>query len=96
MKAAVARSEVERKTARQSAAQAQRAAQGRVPKGMRPVGYTAEGDLVPHEAQAVRSIFAAFNRGSSLRSIARALSGEVGDEIPAIVDALPRHTRTVT
>jgi DNA invertase Pin-like site-specific DNA recombinase len=96
VKAAVARSEVERKTARQSAAQAQRAAQGRVPKGMRPVGYTVEGDLVPNEAEAVRSIFIAFNRGSSLRSIARALSGEVGEEIPAIVNAIPRHTRTVT
>lgn len=95
VKAAVARSEVERKTARQSAAQAQRAAQGRVPKGMRPVGYTVSGDLVPHEAEAVRSIFIAFNRGSSLRSIARALSGEVGEDIPAIVNAIPRHTRTV-
>ncbi|MCK8476922.1 recombinase family protein [Microbacterium aurugineum] len=96
VKAAVARSEVERKTARQSAAQAQRAAQGRAPKGMRPVGYTVAGDIVPSEAEAVRAIFAAFNSGSSLRAITAALSGETGERIPSKVPALPRHTRTVT
>lgn len=96
VKAAVARSEVERKTARQSAAQAQRAAQGRAPKGMRPVGYTVAGDIVTDEAEAVRAIFAAFNSGSSLRAITAALSGETGERIPSKVPALPRHTRTVT
>ncbi len=95
VKAAVARSEVERKTARQSAAQAQRAAQGRVPKGMRPLGYTVTGGVVSHEADAVRAIYAAFNGGSSLRAIAAALSGEVGERIPSRVPALPRHTRTI-
>lgn len=96
VKAAVARSEVERKTARQSAAQAQRAAQGRAPKGMRPVGYTVAGDIIPSEAEAVRAIFASFNSGSSLRAIAAALSGETGERIPPKVPALPRHTRTIT
>ena len=95
VKAAVARSEVERKTARQSAAQAQRAAQGRAPKGMRPVGYAVAGDTIPHEAEAVRAMFTAFNSGSSLRSIAAALSGETGERIPRKVPSLPRHTRTV-
>ncbi|TFD17038.1 recombinase family protein [Cryobacterium sp. TMT1-21] len=95
LKAAVARSEVERKTARQSAAQAQRAAQGRAPKGMRPVGYTVAGDTVPYEADAVAAIYGAFNAGSSLRAIAAALSGQIGERIPAKVPALPRHTRTV-
>jgi len=95
LKAAVARSEVERKTARQSAAHAQRAAQGRVPKGMRPLGYTVTGDIVPHEAEAVRAIYTAFNNGTSLRAIAAALSGETGDRVPPRVPALPRHTRTV-
>ena len=47
VKAAVARSEVERKSARQSAAQAQRAAQGRAPKGVRPLGYTEKVTLNP-------------------------------------------------
>jgi len=96
VKAAVARSEVERKTARQSAAQAQRAAQGRAPKGMRPVGYSVAGEIIEHEAEAVHAVFTAFNGGSSLRAIAAALSGETGERIPARVPALPRHTRTVT
>jgi site-specific DNA recombinase len=95
VKAAVARSEVERKTARQSAAQAQRAAQGRVPKGMRPLGYTVAGDVVPHEAAAVHAMYTAFNNGTSLRAIAAALSGEKGERVPMTVPALPRHTRTV-
>ncbi|GAB2967520.1 recombinase family protein [Frigoribacterium salinisoli] len=78
VKAAVARSEVERKSARQSAAQAQRAAQGRAPKGMRPVGYSVAGEIIKHEAEAVRAVFTAFHGGSSLRAIAAALSGETG------------------
>lgn len=96
LKAAVARSEVERKTARQSAAHAQRAAQGRAPKGMRPLGYAVTGDVVPHEAEAVTAIYATFNSGSSLRAIAAGLSGAIGENIPAKVPATPRHTRTVT
>lgn len=96
VKAAVARSEVERKTARQSAAQVQRAAQGRAPKGMRPLGYTVAGGIIAHEAEAVRAIFTAFNAGSSLRAITAALSGEVSERTPPKVPALPRHTRTVT
>lgn len=96
LKAAVARSEVERKTARQSAAQAQRAAQGRAPKGMRPLGYTVAGDVIPDEAEAVDAIYRAFNSGSSVRAIAAALSGDSAEHIPANVPALPRHTRTVT
>ncbi|MDT3344255.1 recombinase family protein [Microbacterium aquilitoris] len=96
MKAAVARSEVERKTARQSAAQVQRAAQGRAPKGMRPLGYTVAGGIIAHEAEAVRAIFIAFNAGSSLSAITAALSGEVSERTLPKVPALPRHRRTVT
>lgn len=44
IKAAVARVEMERKGARQSAAQRQRAMQGRAPKGMRPLGYVVDGE----------------------------------------------------
>ena len=75
IKAAVARAEVERKGARQSRAHIQRARQGRPPKGVRPLGYATSGELIPHEAEAVRSIYAAFLRGDSLNGIARALSG---------------------
>ncbi|MDP9903090.1 recombinase family protein [Arthrobacter bambusae] len=95
IKAAVARAEVERKGARQSAGQAQRAAQGRAPKGMRPLGYTTSGSVIAHEAAAVKAIYEAFARGCSIRSIAAALSGEQDDSTPAGVPALPRHDRTV-
>lgn len=46
IKATVARAEMERKGARQSTAQLQRAKQGRAPKGMRPLGYATNGDVV--------------------------------------------------
>ena len=78
IKAAVARAEMERKGARQSAAQLQRAKQGRAPKGMRPLGYATNGDIIPDEAEVVRAIYSLFtraNRPESLRSLARGLSG---------------------
>lgn len=95
VKAAVARSEVERKSARQSRAQAQRASHGRPPKGVRPVGYAIDGERIPHEAETVAAIYRAFNGGVSLRAVAAAVSGESGPDIPSIA-ALPRHTRTLT
>jgi site-specific DNA recombinase len=94
IKAAVARAEVERKSARQSRAQAQRAEQGRAPKGVRPLGYTVQGQIIAQEAEAVKAIYAAFNAGSSLRSITAALSGASGQDIPN-VPTLPRHNRTL-
>lgn len=78
IKAAVARAEMERKGARQSASQLQRAKQGRAPKGMRPFGYAVNGDVIPDEAEAVKAIYHLFTLNESpqsLRSIARALSG---------------------
>lgn len=75
IKAAVARAEVERKGARQSAAHQQRAAMGRPPRGVRATGYTLDGELISTEADAVRAIFEAFATGSSLRAIAAALDG---------------------
>lgn len=78
IKAAVARAEMERKGARQSAAQLQRAKQGRAPKGMRPLGYAVNGEVIPDEAEAVRAIYRLFTRTDhpeSLRSLARGLSG---------------------
>ena len=94
IKAAVARSEVERKSARQSRAHIQRAAQGRAPKGTRPLGYATSGETIPHEAEAVKAIYAAFAAGASLRAIARALSGNPEGDTRGI-PALPKHSRSL-
>lgn len=78
IKAAVARAEMERKSARQSAAQRQCAMQKHAPKGMRPLGYAVDGEVISHEAEAVKAIYDLFTRiehPESLRSLARALSG---------------------
>ena len=93
MFSAIARNEIEVKAERQSRAQRQRAEQGRPPKGVRPVGYATNGDVVELEAEAVRKIYATFSSGASLRAIAAALSGQENDlaDIPAI----PRHNRTL-
>lgn len=101
IKAAVARGEVERKSARQSRAHVQRASEGRVPKGVRPLGYGADGAVVRKEAKAVRAIYGAFDQGASLRGIARALSGikeEDDDKAEQVkgVPKLPNHSRTLT
>ena len=56
MKAAVARSEVERKGQRQKLAAAQRSTQGRIPKGARLFGYTTDGQLMVTEAKVVRDL----------------------------------------
>ncbi len=71
IKAAVARGEVERKSARQSRAQRQRAELGKPPAGVRLTGYTLRGELVPEEAAIVRQVFDRFTAGDSLRSLAR-------------------------
>lgn len=100
IKAAVARAEMERKSARQSRAQVQRSQQGRPPKGIRPLGYSLDGRVLKPEAKAVQAIYAAFHGGASLRGIARALSGiqETDDQKPHQVAGVPkiqRHTRTL-
>ncbi|WP_068060327.1 recombinase family protein [Nocardia xishanensis] len=103
IKAAVARAEMERKGARQSRAQRQRAAKGRPPRGIRATGYTLDGELVPDEAEAVRAVYQAFANGSSLKAIAAALSGAeptvraVGDrtriqDLPKSVPPLPTRS----
>lgn len=97
---AFAKGEVDRKAARQRRAQVQRAAQGRPPKGVRPLGYSVDGRVLKREAKAVRAIYEAFHRGASLRGIARALSGIVetdADKAQQVqgVPKLPRHTRTL-
>ncbi|MFQ6227458.1 recombinase family protein [Nocardia sp. NPDC002869] len=103
IKAAVARAEMERKGARQSRAHQQRAAKGRPPRGIRATGYTLDGEVIPHEAEAVRAIYQAFANGSSLRAISAALSGAkatlrpVGDktmvqDLPDSVPHLPTRS----
>lgn len=52
--AAVARQEVERKAARQRLAHAQRRAEGRPWSAVKMLGYTATGEVIPHEADEVR------------------------------------------
>lgn len=101
IKAAVARAEMERKSARQSRAHVQRAEQGRPPKGVRPVGYATDGTVIRREAAAVKAIYSAFDGGASLRGVARALSGiKENDAAKAEqvqgVPKLPNHSRTLT
>lgn len=69
IKAAVARSEVDRKSARQKAAAKQRAEDGRPPLGVRLTGYDPKGNLIAHEAAVVAEMFARFHAGDSLRGI---------------------------
>lgn len=78
--AEVAQNEIETKGERQSLAQRQRASMGRAPKGMRPLGYSVNGEVLDDEAEAVRRIYASFNAGASLRAVALALSGGERDE----------------
>lgn len=88
IKAAVARSESERKGARQVAAARQRASLGRMQVGGRAYGFTQDGVPVDEpawcevatrqevsEAQIVREMFARFHAGDSVAGMARWLNG---------------------
>lgn len=92
--AEVAQNEIETKGERQSLAQRQRAAMGRAPKGMRPLGYAVHGEVIDDEAEVVRKIYDSFNAGASLRAVALALSGADRDDLPDI-PSMPKHSRTV-
>lgn len=76
IKLAVARAEVERKSARQRDAARQRAERGRPPLGVRLTGYTPRGDLVLDEADVVKRIFREFLDTRNLRTVARALTAD--------------------
>lgn len=95
LKGAVAKAEVERKSARQSRAQRQRAEQGRPPKGIRPLGYRISGDVIEDEADVVKAIYKAFLRGDSFIAIAKALSGKKGEGVADGVPQTPNLTRTL-
>ena len=91
VKAAVARSEVERKSARHKRALKQHAAQGKAPNGPRLFGYTAEHQIERSEARVVRDIFKRFDAGESLRSITARLTAS---KMPTR-NGRPWHVRTV-
>lgn len=95
--AAVARFEVRRKAERQSRAQLQRALQGRAPKGVRPLGYAVNGDLIEDEAVVVHEIFRLFaiHDGPSMASIAKGLSGQGAEYIPKSLPHLPKRSRAL-
>lgn len=93
IRVAVAENESKHKGERQRAAMRQRAELGIVPIGNRPTGYTHAGEVIEHEAAAVRAVFGAFLAGASLKSIARALSGEK-EELTGDIPILPRPSWT--
>ncbi len=72
IKGAVARAEVERKSARQKAANRQRASMGKPPVGgFRAFGYTPDGmELVSDEAELIRAAYRDLLAGASVRGIA--------------------------
>jgi site-specific DNA recombinase len=70
IKGAVARAEVERKSERQKAANAQRAQAGRPPGGRRAFGYSRDGlAVVEHEAAEVRKAVETMLAGGTIRGI---------------------------
>jgi len=75
IKGAVARAEIERKSARQKAANRQRAEAGRPHAGRRTFGYSPDGlDIVPEEAAEVVQAADALMAGVSIRGIAVSLN----------------------
>nr|WP_273482820.1 recombinase family protein [Kribbella italica] len=76
IKLAVARGEVDRKSARQKRALQQRADMGRPPLGVRLTGYTTAGEVIESEAVIIRRIFRDFGHGESLKGIATRFESE--------------------
>src|SRR5829696_1869009 len=75
VKGAVARSESERKSARQKRAAAQAAEMGKPHKGPRPFGYEGDGMTIrENEAEAVRSAYDSLLAGGTLTRICRDLT----------------------
>lgn len=74
IKASVARAEIERKSARQKLAAAQRADRGLPPAGVRLTGYNLDGGIVKSEAELVRFVFREFHKKEPLTRIASRLN----------------------
>lgn len=79
IRASISKYEVAHKGERQRAANRARALKGTYFGGKRPVGYTFDAEVIPHEAAVVRAIFDAYLAGANLKEIARALGGEKTD-----------------
>nr|WP_294163736.1 recombinase family protein [uncultured Corynebacterium sp.] len=82
--AAVARNEIENKSARQKRATIQKAHKGGPSAGIPPYGYDDEYNVIEDRAETVRGIFKAIQAGVSMADIVRALNGEAGrdHEVP--------------
>ncbi|MCS5718604.1 recombinase family protein [Herbiconiux sp. CPCC 205763] len=95
VKASVARSEVERKSARQRRANEQRIETGRPTPGRRRYGYEIDGvTLREAEAIVVRRMYEHVADGGSLRSLASALTAEGVDPAPG-ASWTPRRVRYI-
>jgi DNA invertase Pin-like site-specific DNA recombinase len=74
--ASQARNEIRIKGDRQRLAQKQRAEKGKPAKGIRPTGYTLDGEVIPAEAQIIGRIFDRFSAGDTLKGIAAGLEAD--------------------
>lgn len=72
--ASVARAEVERKSARQVAANRQRAEKGLPPTTGRGFGYALDGTIIPEEAEIVRELFRQFVAGRGVFGLCKELN----------------------
>lgn len=72
-----------RKSQRMKRANKQRAERGMIKRGTRCFGYDRNFHVVESEAEVVRAIYAAYNSGTSMSAITRALSGQT-NELPEI------------
>ncbi len=97
IKATVARAEVERSGARRTAAELHRARNGQAPRGIRLLGYASTGEVIEHEATAVRELFrlCALDGGPSIASMTAALSGGSGEGVPTTLPHLPKRSRVL-
>lgn len=84
IKASVARSEVDRKAARQRRANVQRAQQGKRPNGSRPMGYHDDLRIYEEEAEIVRAMYRHAADGKPLGAIRQALTGRDGVSLPGL------------
>jgi site-specific DNA recombinase len=91
IKLAVARAEIERKSARHKRALQQHAQAGKVPHGPRLFGYTADGNVDPVGSLTVIDAFERFYGGESLRSLTQMLTDT---KVPTR-NGRPWNTRTV-
>lgn len=80
--ATFAQFESSRKSERQKAAIRSRAQAGLMRTGKRCFGYDAKSRIIEEEAEIVRAIYEAYDRGSSMGAITRALRGEDDGTLP--------------